>query len=180
MMQIAVEGAYAPALRLVLREPGFPPARSSPGFALGMAVPRLLVRPRRHPGRFVPRIAPIARSRKGTSSDTTLSPPIACRHRKKLDNPPAPPLSCAQMSTLDRLTKRLNRQTKKRRVGRYTIRLEESTYEALEALAKEHQRSISEVVREVLDMLAEEYRQKRLKEQPKEQTQQTSLFTPSE
>lgn len=84
------------------------------------------------------------------------------------------------MSTLDRLTKRLNRQTKKRRVGRYTIRLEESTYEALEALAKEHQRSISVVVREVLDMLAEEYRQKRLKEQPKEQTQQTTLFTSSE
>jgi len=30
-LRIAVEGAYAPALRLVLREPGFPPARSSPG-----------------------------------------------------------------------------------------------------------------------------------------------------
>lgn len=34
-----------------------PQHAASPAFALGMAVPRLLVRPRRHPGEYSPRIA---------------------------------------------------------------------------------------------------------------------------
>ncbi len=67
------------------------------------------------------------------------------------------------MPALDRLQKRLKQRPKKEPTRRLTVRLDESTYAALEALAEEHQRPISEVAREALKLLAEEYQQRRTK-----------------
>ena len=71
------------------------------------------------------------------------------------------------MSTLSRLEKRLKEKVEPKLTERLTIRLDRPTYEALESLAKEHDLSISELTREVLTMLAEEYQNKRPKRRPK-------------
>jgi predicted HicB family RNase H-like nuclease len=71
------------------------------------------------------------------------------------------------MSTLSRLEKRLKEKAEPKLTERLTIRLDPPTYEVLESLAKEHNLSISELAREVLTMLAEEYRSERPKRQPK-------------
>jgi predicted HicB family RNase H-like nuclease len=71
------------------------------------------------------------------------------------------------MSTLSRLTKRLKEKAEPRLTEKLTIRLDRPTYEALESLAKEHDLSLSELAREVLTMLAEEYRSERPAKQPK-------------
>jgi predicted HicB family RNase H-like nuclease len=71
------------------------------------------------------------------------------------------------MSTLSRLEKRLKEKAEPRLTERLTIRLDKATYEALESLAKEHNLSVSELAREALTMLAEEYRSERPKRQPK-------------
>jgi predicted DNA-binding ribbon-helix-helix protein len=73
----------------------------------------------------------------------------------------------ASMSTLSRLEKRLKEKAGPKLTERLTIRLDRPTYEALESLAKEHNLSVSELTREVLTMLAEEYRSERSKRQPK-------------
>ena len=70
-------------------------------------------------------------------------------------------------STLSRLEERLKGKAEPRLTEKLTIRLDRPTYEALESLAKEHNLSISELTREVLSMLAEEYRSERSKRQPK-------------
>jgi predicted DNA-binding ribbon-helix-helix protein len=64
-------------------------------------------------------------------------------------------------STLSRLEERLKAKAEPRLTEKLTIRLDRPTYEALESLAKEHNLSISELTREVLTMLAEEYQNKR-------------------
>ncbi|MFX4624012.1 ribbon-helix-helix protein, CopG family, partial [Acinetobacter baumannii] len=76
---------------------------------------------------------------------------------------------------------------KKAPTRRLTLRLDESTYAALEALAEEHQRPISEVAREALKLLAEEYQQRRTKasakpgetppQRPPEAPSENSLLT---
>jgi predicted HicB family RNase H-like nuclease len=71
------------------------------------------------------------------------------------------------MSALSRLEKRLKEKAEPRLTERLTIRLDKATYEALESLAKEHNMSVSELAREALTMLAEEYRSERPKRQPK-------------
>jgi predicted DNA-binding ribbon-helix-helix protein len=73
----------------------------------------------------------------------------------------------ATPSTLSRLEKRLREKAGPRLTEKLTIRLDRPTYEALENLAKEHNLSISELAREVLTMLAEEYRNERPAKQPK-------------
>jgi Ribbon-helix-helix protein, copG family. len=73
----------------------------------------------------------------------------------------------AAISTLFRLEKRLREKAESRLMEKLTIRLNQPTYEALESLAKEHNLSISELAREVLTMLAEEYRNERPVKQPK-------------
>jgi predicted DNA-binding ribbon-helix-helix protein len=73
----------------------------------------------------------------------------------------------ATPSTLSRLEERLKAKAEPRLTEKLTIRLNRPTYEALESLAKEHNLSISELTREVLTMLAEEYLAKRSKTQPK-------------
>ena len=73
----------------------------------------------------------------------------------------------ATPSTLSRLEERLKEKAEPRLTEKLTIRLDRPTYEALESLAKEHDLSISELTREVLTMLAEEYRSERSKRQPK-------------
>jgi hypothetical protein len=70
-------------------------------------------------------------------------------------------------STLSRLEERLRGKVEPRLTEKLTIRLDRPTYEALEGLAKEHNLSISELAREVLTMLAEEYRSEWSKRQPK-------------
>ncbi len=67
----------------------------------------------------------------------------------------------AALSTLSRLRKRLKEKAEPRLTEKLTIRLDRPTYEALESLAKEHNLSVSELTREVLTMLAEEYRNER-------------------
>jgi predicted HicB family RNase H-like nuclease len=73
----------------------------------------------------------------------------------------------ATSSTLYRLEERLKAKAEPRLTEKLTIRLDRSTYEALESLAKEHNLSVSELTREALIMLAEEYRSKRPTRQPK-------------
>ena len=73
----------------------------------------------------------------------------------------------ATPSTFSRLEERLKEKAKPRLTEKLTIRLDWPTYEALESLAKEHSLSISELTREVLTMLAEEYQSERSKRQPK-------------
>ena len=73
----------------------------------------------------------------------------------------------ATPSTLFRLEERLKGKAEPRLTEKLTIRLDRPTYEALESLAKEHNLSISELAREVLTMLAEEYRNERPAKQPK-------------
>ena len=73
----------------------------------------------------------------------------------------------AALSTLSRLEERLKAKAEPRLTEKLTIRLDWPTYEALESLAKEHDLSISELAREVLTMLAEEYQNKRPAKQPK-------------
>ena len=73
----------------------------------------------------------------------------------------------AVLSTLSRLEKRLKEKAEPRLTEKLTIRLDRPTYEALESLAKEHNLSVSELTREVLTMLAEEYRSEQSKRQPK-------------
>jgi predicted DNA-binding ribbon-helix-helix protein len=73
----------------------------------------------------------------------------------------------ATPSTLSRLEERLRGKAEPRLTEKLTIRLDRPTYEALESLAKEHNLSVSELTREVLTMLAEEYRSERSKRQPK-------------
>ena len=70
-------------------------------------------------------------------------------------------------STLSRLEERLMAKAEPRLTEKLTIRLDRPTYEALESLAKEHDLSISELTREVLTMLAEEYQSERSNKQPK-------------
>jgi predicted HicB family RNase H-like nuclease len=73
----------------------------------------------------------------------------------------------AALSTLSRLEKRLKEKAEPRLTEKLTIRLDRPTYEALESLAKEHDLSVSELTREALTMLAEEYRNERPAKQPK-------------
>jgi|GEM_PF-3085439 len=73
----------------------------------------------------------------------------------------------AALSTLSRLEERLKAKAEPRLTEKLTIRLDRPTYEALESLAKEHDLSISELAREVLTTLAEEYRSERPAKQPK-------------
>jgi len=61
------------------------------------------------------------------------------------------------MSVLNRLEKRLRAKDEPRLTQRLTIRLDERTYKALEALAYEHNLAVSELAREALIMLAEEH-----------------------
>ena len=70
------------------------------------------------------------------------------------------------MSTLSRLEKRLKEKAEPKLTERLTIRLDKPTYEALESLAEEHGLSITELAREALVMLADEYRTKRPEKQP--------------
>ena len=72
------------------------------------------------------------------------------------------------MSTLSRLEKRLREKAKPRLEQRLTLRLDPATYSALEALAREHGMTLSELAREALVMLAEEYRAKTAKERTQE------------
>ena len=80
---------------------------------------------------------------------------------KKKDQETATP------STLSRLEERLKAKAEPRLTEKFTVRLDRPTYEALESLAKEHNLSVSELTREVLTMLAEEYRNERPAKQPK-------------
>ena len=73
----------------------------------------------------------------------------------------------AAPSTLSRLEERLKAKAEPRLTEKLTVRLDRPTYEALESLAKEHNLSVSELTREVLTMLAEEYQSKRPARQPK-------------
>jgi len=73
----------------------------------------------------------------------------------------------ATPSTLSRLEERLKAKAEPRLTEKLTIRLDRPTYEALESLAKEHDLSISELTREVLTMLTEEYQNKQPAKQPK-------------
>ncbi len=73
----------------------------------------------------------------------------------------------ATLSTLSRLRERLKGKAEPRLTEKFTVRLDRPTYEALESLAKEHNLSVSELTREVLTMLAEEYRSEHPARQPK-------------
>ncbi len=68
------------------------------------------------------------------------------------------------MSVLNRLEKRLKAKDEPRLTERLTIRLDERTYRALEALANEHNLTVSELAREALTMLAEEHLARKQKE----------------
>lgn len=88
------------------------------------------------------------------------------------------------MSTLSRLQKRLKEKAKPRLEERLTLRLDPATYGALEALAREHGMTLSELAREALTMLAEEYRARATKEKaqepPNEQPEEPSDTPPSD
>lgn len=84
------------------------------------------------------------------------------------------------MALLNRLTQRLTAQTKERRTERLTVRLEPSTYKALERLAQAHQISVSELAYEALQLLADEYRQQETEQAPKWRTKRTRSKTPAE
>jgi predicted transcriptional regulator len=68
------------------------------------------------------------------------------------------------MSVLNRLEKRLRAKEEPRLTQRLTIRLDERTYKALEALAQEHNLAVSELAREALVMLADEHLARKQKE----------------
>ena len=72
------------------------------------------------------------------------------------------------MSVLTRLEKRLRDKAKPRFEERLTLRLDPATHSALEALAREHGMTLSELAREALTMLAEEYRARATKEKAQE------------
>ncbi len=91
---------------------------------------------------------------------TTLFPPITCKKWPKLDIPPHPRLSYPSMSYLNRLRKRLQGRTQQQLTKRLTVRLDPSTYQALHGLAKEYGMGVSEIAREILEMVAEEIRHK--------------------
>jgi predicted DNA-binding ribbon-helix-helix protein len=82
----------------------------------------------------------------------------------------------ASMSTLSRLEKRLQEKTQPRLTERLTIRLDKPTYDALESLAEEHGLSITELAREALVMLADEYRTKRPEKKSTQSLTQSSLL----
>ncbi|MGC8877570.1 ribbon-helix-helix protein, CopG family [Thermus sp.] len=82
------------------------------------------------------------------------------------------------MSVLSRLEKRLREKARPRLEERLTIRLDPATYRALEELAQEHGMTLSELAREALTMLAEEYRQRVAKEPPKEPPKKPSKEPP--
>ena len=88
------------------------------------------------------------------------------------------------MSTLSRLQKRLKEKTRPRLEERLTLRLDPATHSALEALAREHGMTLSELAREALTMLAEEYRARATKEKaqepPNEQPEEPSDTPPSD
>ena len=88
------------------------------------------------------------------------------------------------MSVLTRLEKRLRDKAKPRLEERLTLRLDPDTYRALEALAQEYSMTLSELAREALTMLAEEYRVKtareRTQEPPNEQPEEPSDTPPSD
>lgn len=88
------------------------------------------------------------------------------------------------MSTLSRLEKRLKEKARSRLEERLTLRLDPDTYRALEALAREHGMTLSELAREALTMLAEEYRARATKEKaqepPNEQPEEPSDTPPSD
>ncbi|RTH05417.1 hypothetical protein CSW37_11470 [Thermus scotoductus] len=88
------------------------------------------------------------------------------------------------MSVLTRLEKRLRDKAKPRLEERLTLRLDPDTYRALEALAREHGMTLSELAREALTMLAEEYRARATKEKaqepPNEQPEEPSDTPPSD
>ncbi|MCX7850779.1 ribbon-helix-helix protein, CopG family [Thermus sp.] len=88
------------------------------------------------------------------------------------------------MSLLSRLEKRLREKARPRLEERLTIRLDPATHEALERLAREHGMTLSELAREILTMLAEEYLAKgpkgKLEEPPPEAPKKRpSLFPDS-
>jgi hypothetical protein len=88
------------------------------------------------------------------------------------------------MSTLSRLEKRLKEKARSRLEERLTLRLDPATHSALEALAREHGMTLSELAREALTMLAEEYRARATKEKaqesPNEQPEEPSDTPPSD
>ncbi|WP_038043893.1 MULTISPECIES: ribbon-helix-helix protein, CopG family [Thermus] len=88
------------------------------------------------------------------------------------------------MSVLTRLEKRLRDKAKPRLEERLTLRLDPATHSALEALAREHGMTLSELAREALTMLAEEYRARATKEKaqepPNEQPEEPSDTPPSD
>jgi predicted DNA-binding ribbon-helix-helix protein len=86
-------------------------------------------------------------------------------------------LTEASMSTLSRLEKRLKEKAEPKLTERLTIRLDKSTYETLESLAKEHNLSIAELAREALVMLADEYRAKRPEKKSTQSLTQPSLLS---
>ena len=83
------------------------------------------------------------------------------------------------MSVLSRLEKRLREKARPRLEERLTIRLDSATHRALEELAQEHGMTLSELAREALTMLAEEYRQRVAKGKPEEPTKEPTKKLPS-
>ena len=84
-------------------------------------------------------------------------------------------LTEVSVSTLARREKRLQEKTQPQLTERLTIRLDKPTYEALESLAEEHSLSITELAREALVMLADEYRTKRPERKSTQSLTQPSL-----
>ncbi len=84
------------------------------------------------------------------------------------------------MSVLSRLEKRLREKARPRLEERLTIRLDPATYGALEELAKEHGMALSELAREALTMLAEEYLSKGAKGKPEEPTKKPLFLFPKD
>jgi len=156
-----------------------PPARSFPGRREGWRPLLLHVRPRHHPGSGSAPTLPRRPGRvkaprpKGTSIRPT--PLLQYLQPKAFSSPrpltrPRPrgmlALKEVSVSTLSRLEKRLKEKAEPKLTERLTIRLDKPTYEALESLAKEHDLSVTELAREALVMLADEYRDKRPEKQP--------------
>jgi methylphosphotriester-DNA--protein-cysteine methyltransferase len=85
----------------------------------------------------------------------------------------------AIMSTLGRLKKRLQEKAKSRLEEKLTLRLDSTTYRALDALAREHGMTLSELAREALTMMAEEYLAKGPKSKPGEPPKKTPKKLPT-
>ncbi len=83
------------------------------------------------------------------------------------------------MSVLSRLEKRLQERARPRLEERLTLRLDPATYKALEELAKEHGMTLSELAREALTMMAEEYLAKGPKSKPEEPPKKTPKKLPT-